>query len=138
MTGQLEYNVSDEDDKHWLYQKFVTYYRGGCSTAPLTRNKNNEIKQELTKEKYLFGNDSDERLYIDMRRSKGYTNELERLTHDDGSVTLTNKLKKAAEKKIRLRVIPYSQAEYWYTSTNKGCIMTYKDYSIAKDDDIAA
>ena len=73
-----------------------------------------------------------------MRRSKGYTNELERLTHDDGSATLTNKLKKAAEKKIRLRVIPYSQAEYWYTSTNKGCIMTYKDYSIAKDDDIAA
>ena len=100
MTGQLEYNVSDEDDKHWLYQKFVTYYRGGCSTAPLTRNKNNEIKQELTKEKYLFGNDSDERLYIDMRRSKGYPNELERLTHDDGCVMLTNKLKKAAEKKL--------------------------------------
>ena len=36
---------------------------------------------------------------------------------------------------MRLRVIPYSQAEYWYTSTNKGYIMTH---SIAKDDDIAA
>ena len=35
-----------------------------------------------------------------MRRSKGYTNELERLTHDDGRVMLTNKLKKAAEKKL--------------------------------------
>ena len=39
---------------------------------------------------------------------------------------------------MKLRVIAYSQAEYWYTSTNKGYIMTYKDYSIAKDDDIAA
>ena len=39
---------------------------------------------------------------------------------------------------MRLRVIAYSQAEYWYTSTNKGYIMTCKDYSIAKDDDIAA
>ena len=97
---------------------FVVYYCEGCNTAPLTQYKNNEIKQELTKEKDYFGDDSDERLYIDMRRSKGYTNEL--------------------EKKLRLRVIAYSQAEYWYTSANKGYIMTCKDYSIAKDDDIAA
>ena len=39
---------------------------------------------------------------------------------------------------MRLRVIAYSQSEYWYANTNKGYIMTYKDYSIAKDDDIAA
>ena len=54
---------------------FVAYYCEGCSAVPLTQYKNNEIKQELTKEKD-FGDDSDERLYIDMRRSKGYTNEL--------------------------------------------------------------
>ena len=70
-----------------------------------------------------------------MRRSKGYTDELEKLTRDDGGVTLSIKLKKAATKKMRLRVIAYSQAEYWYTSTNKGYIMTCKDYNIAKDDD---
>ena len=39
---------------------------------------------------------------------------------------------------MRLRVIAFSQAEYWYSSTYNGCIMTYKDYSIAKDDDITA
>ena len=73
-----------------------------------------------------------------MRRSKGYTNKLEKLTRDDGGVTLTIKLKKAATtKKMRLRVIAYSQAGYWYTSTSKHYIMTYKDYSIAKDNDIA-
>ena len=73
-----------------------------------------------------------------MRRSKECTDELGKLTRNDGSATLTIKLKKAAEKKMRLRVVAYSQAEYWYTSTNKGYIRTYKDYSIAKDDDIAA
>ena len=138
LTGQLEHNVSNKDDKHWLYQMFVAYYCEGCSAAPLTQYKNNEIKQELTKEKDYFGDDSDERLYIDMRCSKGYTDELEKLTCKDGGVTLTVKLKKAASKKMRPRVVAYSQAEYWYTSTNKGYIMTYKDYSIAKDDDIAA
>ena len=39
---------------------------------------------------------------------------------------------------MRLTVIAYSHAEYWYTIINKGYIKTYKDYSIAKDDDIAA
>ena len=138
LTGQLEYNVSNEDDKHWLYHMSVAYHCEGCSAAPLTQYKNNEIKQELTKEKDYFGDDSDERLYIDMTRSKRYTDELEKLTRDDGGVTLTIKLKKAAEKKMRLRVIAYSQVEYWYTSTNKGSTMTYKDDSIAKDDEIAA
>ena len=118
---------------------FLTYYCEGCSAALLTQYKNNEIKQELTKEKDYFGDDSDERLCIDMRHSKGYTNELlKKLTRDDGGVSLTIKLKKAAGKKMRLRVIAYSQAEYWYTSTNKSYLMTYKDYSIAIDDDIGS
>ena len=33
-----------------------------------------------------------------MRRSKGYTDELEKLTRDGGGVTLTINLKKTAEK----------------------------------------
>ena len=78
---------------------FAAYYCEGCSAAALTQYKNNEIKQELTKEKDYFRDNFDERLYIDMRRSKGYTNELEKLTHNDGGVTLTIKLKQAAAKK---------------------------------------
>ena len=115
LTGQLEYNVSNEDGKHCLYQIFVAYYCEGCSVAPLTQYKNNEIKQELTKEKDYFGDNSDERLYIDMRCSKGYTGESEKFTCDDGGV-MTIKLKQAAAKKMRLRVMAYSQAEYWFIS----------------------
>ena len=78
---------------------FVAYFCEGCSAVPLTKYKSNRIKQELTKEKYYFGDNSDERLSIDMRRSKGYTIELEKFAHDDGGVTLTIKLKQAAAKK---------------------------------------
>ena len=70
LTGQLKY-VSNEDDKHSLYQMFVAYYCEDSSAAPLTQYKNNKIKQELTKEKDYFRDNSDERFYIDMRRSKG-------------------------------------------------------------------
>ena len=115
---------------------FVAYYCEGCSAAPLTQYKNN-IKQGLAKEKYYSWYNSDERLCIDMR-SQRYTDELGKLARDDGGLTLTIKLKQAAAKKIRLRVIAYSQVEHWYTSTNKGYITTYKDFGIAKDDDITA
>ena len=104
---------------------FVVYYCEWSSVAPLTKYKNNEIIPERTKKDY-FGDDSAQRLYIDVRRSKGYTNELERLTRNDGGATLTIKLKKAAQKKMRLRVIAYPQAEYCFTSTYKGYIMTKK------------
>ena len=81
---------------------FVAYYCDRCSMAPLTQNKNNKIKQELTKEKDYFSSKSNKRFYIDMRRSKGYTDELEKFTRDDGGVNLSNlsiKLKAAATKK---------------------------------------
>ena len=55
----------------------------------------------MTKEKHYFGDNSDERLYIHMRHSKGYNNELEKSTCDDSGGTLTIKLKQAAAKKLR-------------------------------------
>ena len=86
LTGGLEYNIDNEDNKHWLYALFVAYQSGpSCSTASLTEYANNEIYQE--------------KLYIDMRRSKGYTDELEKLTRDDSNIMLTVKLKAAATKK---------------------------------------
>ena len=45
-------------------------------------------------------------------------------------------LKNAANKKIRLGVIGYYQGQHLYTLSNKGLILTYKDFSIAKDKDI--
>ena len=39
---------------------------------------------------------------------------------------------------MRLRVRGYSQAEYYYTLSNRGMIMSYKNYSISKEIGIAA
>ena len=73
-----------------------------------------------------------------MRRSKGYTDKLKKLTRDNSDLTLTVKLKAAATKKLMLRVTGYSQAEYYYTLSDKGMIMSHKSYSISKEIDIAA
>ena len=68
---------------------FVTYDCNRCSAVPITQYRKNKIFQEIMKEKDCFKSSSDEKLYIDMRRSKGYTDELEKLTHGDSDVSLT-------------------------------------------------
>ena len=97
----------------------------GCSTAPLTQYKNNEIYQEITEDKFA-DNHTDDRISIDMIRSKGYTDELEKLNLDNSGLAVTIGLKEAAAKKLRLRITGYSQAEYLSLLSNKGYIMSYK------------
>ena len=51
-----------------------------------------------------------------MRRSKGYTDELEKISCDDSGIPLTIKLEKACTTKLCYRITGFSQAEYWYLS----------------------
>ena len=73
-----------------------------------------------------------------MRRSNGYTDELEKQTRDDSDVNITVKLKAATTKPLRWKVIAYSQAEYFYTTSSQGQIMNFKSYNIKKESNIAA
>ena len=114
--------------------QFVVFVYRGCTIAPLTDYTNNEIYQDLA-DKYFS---SDEKMYIDLRRSKGYTDELESLTRNDNRLTLTVMLKDAVAKKIRLRFTRYSQGEYYFALSLRILIMQYKNYGIAKDKNIAA
>ena len=97
--------------------------------------KNNQIYQEITEEDKFTNTERDDPIYIDMRRSKGYTNELGKLNCDDSSIALTISLKEAAAKKLRFRITGFSQAEYWYLLSNNGYIMSYKNYNISKADE---
>ena len=126
VTGKLSYDFEREDDENLLYKMFVAHSCNGCSSDPLTQNKNNDIYREIIEEEKYFEDKSDERIYIDKRRSKGHTNELEKINRDDSGIALTIKLKKAAAKKLRFRITGFSQAEYWYLLSNKGYIMSYK------------
>ena len=115
---------------------FIAYNCDGCSTASLRQYENNKIYQEITQQDEFATDKMDDRLYIDTRRSQRYTDELEKLTRNGSGVTLTVNLKEEAKKKMKLRVVGYSQAEYWYALSNKGYIMTYKNYNISKNDNI--
>ena len=118
-----------------LYKMFVAYNGNGCSTAPLTQYEINPIYQYITLEGEYRKNTKDDRIYIDMRRSQGYTDELEKLTRDDSGLAVAVNLKDAAQKKMSLQITGFSQSEYWYAFLNKGYITTNKNYNISKEDE---
>ena len=47
-----------------------------------------------------------------MQRSQGHSDELEKLTRDESGLAVVINLKEAVKKKMRLRIVGYSQAEY--------------------------
>ena len=113
---------------------FIPKQCNGCSTAPLTQYKNNEIYQEITAEDDYTTNNTDNRIWIDMRRSEGQTDELGQINRDDSSIAVMIGFKEAAAKKLRLQITEYSQCECWYLLSNKAYIMSFKNYNISKAD----
>ena len=134
LTGKISYDINNKDEKNLLYKIFVAYQCNGATFALLTDYKNNPIYQDMTDEYNYRGQTRNDRIYIDMRRSKGNSDELEKITRNDSGLVIYIKLKAAASKKLRLQIVGYSQGEYWYAYTSKGYIMTYKNYNIAKAD----
>ena len=70
----------------------------GSSVAPLTDYINNPIYQELIDEDDYFNTKSDERIYLDLRASSGYTSEAEKLEKNDSKINLHLLLKAAVSK----------------------------------------
>ena len=122
--------MTKNNDKNQIYSNFVADHCNGCSTAPLTQYRRSETYQKLTTFDAYFKH-SDEKVYIDLRVSRGYTDELEKLTRSDSDVNLIVTLKAALTKKVRLQVTTYSQAEYYYTHGNQGQIMSMQRYEVA-------
>ena len=135
-TNEIKYDFDDTEDAYWLYAQFVAFVCNGYTIAPLTDYENNPTCRDLTKTDKYFS--SDEKMYLDLRRSKGYMDELESLNRGDSKLTLTVTLKDAATKKMRLRVTLYSQGKYYHTLSQRGSIIQCKNYGITKDKNIAA
>ena len=86
LTVKLEYDVNKNDELDILYKMFLAFQCNGCSTAPLSQYKNNEIFQEITTEENYTTDNTDDKILIDLWRSKGYTDELEKITRDDSGL----------------------------------------------------
>ena len=91
---------------------------------------NNPIAQELIKENEYFSDKFDERLYVNLRPSHGYTDELEKPTRNDSKMTITIQTKTSLAKKVRLRVWDYTSGEYIYLQHDGSLTLKYKTYTL--------
>ena len=107
LKNETEYDIDNLTQKHLLYKQFFAWACDGCSVAPLTDYTNNPIYQELISEEQYDGNTGEERLYLDLRASSGYTNEAEKLERNGSKTNLEIVLKNATTKKLRLRIRPH-------------------------------
>ena len=127
----VKFDLKDEEDRYMLYNAFVAWVTNSSSIVPESDFMYNEAIQELTNRNRYF-TDSDERVYIDIRRRKGYTGEFKKVNRHDSDLSVTDDLKAAAAKKMRLRVTGYFQAEYMYMLGKDGLIMNFKEYGVSK------
>ena len=111
ITNEKRYDTDKLTQKYLLYKQFVVLRCNSCTTTPLTDCINNPIYQELIDEKDYFENKSNERIYLDLRESSGYTHKVEKLKRNDSKINLHVLLKSAVTKKLRLRVWAHSIGE---------------------------
>ena len=129
--SSVKLDTDDLHNKSLLYNQFVAWYCKGSSIAPLSDYANNPVFQELiTLSKYFTS--ADEKIFIDLRRRKGWTNETEKLNRDDSNLTITIKLKAAAAEKMRLHVTGYYQGKNLNSMSREGLIVNYKEYGVNK------
>ena len=99
----VKLDLEDLEDQYTLYNTFTVWVTKGLSIAPPIDYGYSGTRQQLPNQTNYFS-DSDERVCIDIRCSKGYTDEFERVSCDGSDLTITVDLKVAAVKKMRLRV----------------------------------
>ena len=127
----VKFDLEDSEDRYMLHNAFTAWVTDGSSVAPQGDYAYNKTYQKLPKRDDYF-TDSDERSYIDIRRSKGFTGEFEQVNRDGRDLTVTVNLKVVATKKMRLRATGYFQGDYMYMLGKEGLIMNYKEYGVNK------
>ena len=83
LTGKFSYDMEKDDEKFLLYKMLVAFACNCCSSALLSRYRNNPIYQEITEEDEFGGTNKDDPFILICKEAK---------------VTLTN-LKKLIEMK---------------------------------------
>ena len=134
ITNTKRFDTSNNTQKHLLYKQFIAWNCNGCSVAPLSDYINNPIFQELLLEKEYFGNNSDQRISLDLRDSLLYTNEIQKPSRNDSKLTVTVELKNVLAKKKRLRVWGYTNEKYLFMFVDGGLTLKYKTYTIRLQD----
>ena len=90
-ANALESDLTNKGQNHQIYKKFVAHNFNDYSISQLTGYFRNNILRELSTEEECFST-ANVRVEINLRDSKGYTGELEKLKGNDSKcLAFTNR-----------------------------------------------
>lgn len=98
-TNSKKLNTLIDTQNFLLYKQFVVWHWKSCTINPLTEYTKKTVFQELADEEEHFCDKSDERIYIDLRDSLGYKNEIQKPSRNDSKLTMTINIKNALARK---------------------------------------
>ena len=117
-TNILKFDIGNDLQKHQMLDR--SHYR----LHEQSYSSRAKIENEY------FSGKFDERLYVDLRPSHGYADELEKPTRNDSKMTITIETKTPLVKKLRLRVWGYTSGEYIYLQHDGSLTLKYKTYTL--------
>ena len=134
-TANMKYDISNDTQNHLLWKQYFAWHCNGYTTAPIFDYINNPVFRKLLLESDYYGTRSDEKIYIDLWDSLGYTYGIEKLSRNDSKLNVTMELRNALAKEMRLRVWGYTNGEYLYMLTDGSLTFRCKTYTIKSLDD---
>ena len=95
-TNTMKFDTLIDTQKHLLWKQYDAWHCSRYTAARISDCINNTAFQELLFELDYFCNKSNEKVYIDLRDSLGYTDEIEKPSRNDSKLNVTIELKKGA------------------------------------------
>ena len=134
-TNMMKFDISNDTQKHSLRKQYVAWHCNGYTATPISDHINNPVFQELLLEPGYFSFNSDEKIYIDLWDSLGYTDQTDKPSRNDSKLNVTIELRNPRAKKMRLSVWGYTNGEYLYMLTDGSLTLKYKTSKIKSLDD---
>ena len=134
-TNMMKFDISNNTQKHLLWKQCISWHCNGYTAAPISDYINNPVFQELLLKSDYFGAKSNEKIYIDLRDSLAYTDEIEKPNRNDSKLNVTIELRNPLAKKMRLSVWRYTNGQYLYMLTDGSLILKHKTYTIKSLED---
>ena len=98
-TNTMKFDITNDTQKHLLWKQYIAWHYDGYTNASISYYINNPVFQELLPENTYISNTSDEIIYIDLKDSLGYTNEMEKPSGNDFEIKVNNRNKNSFNEK---------------------------------------
>ena len=89
----MKFDILNDTQKRLLWKQCIAWHCNGYTAARISDYINNLVFQELLLKPNYFSTKSDEKIYIDLWGSLGYTHEIEKPSRNDSELNVAIELR---------------------------------------------